>query len=74
MRIMMPNLADRTDFDKMLVFPGLEPGEIEQLRDWYCFTKPIGPSIRIMATAASAGIGFCVVAAGNEPGPAEIDR
>jgi len=61
----MPNLADRTDFDKMLMFSGLEPAEIEQMRDWYCFTKPIGPSIRIMATAASGGIAFSVVAAGN---------
>ena len=71
---MMPNLADRTDCEEMLVLSGLEPAEIEQLRDWHCYTKPIGPSIRIMATAASAGIGFCVVAAGGEPGSAEQHR
>jgi len=61
----------RRAHDGTSVFSGLEPSEIDQLMEWYCYTKPIGPSIRVVATSASPRSGFCVVAAGNQPGPAE---
>jgi hypothetical protein len=63
--------AVRLDDADVLLLTGLEPAEIDDLREWYSYTKPIGPSIKIIATAISCEQGFCVVAAGNEPGSAE---
>jgi hypothetical protein len=56
-----------------LVLSGLEPDEIDHLRDWYFYTKPIGPSIRIKASSASGDLVFDMVATGNVPGPAESE-
>jgi hypothetical protein len=56
----------------MLVLSGLDPDEVDQLREWYCNIKPLGPSIRIIASASGA-CGFCVTAAGNQPWSAEND-
>jgi len=67
----MPNSAVRPDYEGMLVLSGLEQAEIDELREWYCHTKPIGPSIRIRASSPSGEPGFGLVAAGHEPGPAE---
>jgi hypothetical protein len=58
--------------DRKLVFAGLRPAEIDALREWFCHTKPLGPSISISATAGCGGhTDFCAVVAGNEPGSAE---
>jgi hypothetical protein len=54
-----------------IVLPGLATAEIGELREWFCNTKPLGRSIRIIASPASGGPDFAVVAAGNEWGPAE---
>jgi hypothetical protein len=54
-----------------IVLPGLDTAEIEELREWFCNTKPLGRSVRIIASHASGGPDFGVVAAGNEWGPAE---
>jgi hypothetical protein len=70
----MPNSAALPNYDEMLVLSELEPAEINELREWYCHTKPIGPSIRIRATSRSGVRGFGLVAAGHEPGPAERVR
>jgi len=62
----------KPDHGKKLLASGLEPDELAELREWFCYTKPLGPSIRIAATPASGGFdGFCVVAAGNQPGPCD---
>jgi hypothetical protein len=70
---MVPKSEARQTYDELLVFSGLDPAEVDQLRDWYCNTKPIGPSIRVMVDSGSPGYGFGLVAAGNEPGHAESD-
>ena len=50
---------------------GLSPGEIEQLRDWFCYTKPLGSSMKIVTRSkAISGACFSVLIAGHEPGPA----
>jgi len=53
------------------VFSDLKPDEIDELREWFCYIKPIGPGVRIMADPPSAGFAFCVVTAGTEMGPVE---
>jgi hypothetical protein len=68
----MHTSAVRLDDAEVLLLTGLEPDEIGDLREWYTYTKPIGPSIKIRATASSCEQVFCVVAAGNEPGSAEV--
>lgn len=51
---------------------GIGPEEVDELREWFCYTKPLGPSVRVVATSTSGGYGgFRVVAAGNKPGPVE---
>ena len=57
--------------DLVLSVSGLNPDEIHGLWEWFCYTKPIGPTIRVVAPASSSHAGFCVVAAGNEPGAGE---
>jgi hypothetical protein len=69
----MKNNLVLTDYDGAVVLSGLEPDEIDHLRDWYFYTKPIGPSIRVKASSASGELVFGMVAAGNEPGPAESE-
>jgi hypothetical protein len=56
---------------EVLVPSDLELTEIDELREWFCYVKPVGPSIKITVTAASAGHGFCVATTGTEVGPAE---
>jgi hypothetical protein len=72
-QVMIPKSEARQTYDEILVFSGLDPAEVDQLRDWYCYTKPVGPSIRVMVHSASPGHGFGFVAAGSEPGHAESD-
>ena len=40
---MIPESEARQTYDELLVFSGLDPAEVDQLRDWYCYTKPVGP-------------------------------
>ena len=54
-----------------LIAHGLDPEEIDQLRDWFCFTKPIGRSLKIVATPACHGSPLYVRCAGTEPGARE---
>jgi hypothetical protein len=49
---------------------GLDQAEVDEFREWLCYTKPIGPSIRIVAPPVSQEPSvFCAVTAGTEPGP-----
>jgi hypothetical protein len=59
----------QTDRCLELVCSGLEPDELDELREWFCYTKPMGPGIKIVATPESGEqTGFCVEATGNQPG------
>jgi hypothetical protein len=60
--------------DLVLSVSGLEPDEVYALRDWFCYTKPLGPSIRVVTHASTGQAGFCVVASGNEPGADETSE
>jgi hypothetical protein len=62
-------LDDRNEL--LLSVSGLNPDEMDELREWFSYTKPIGPTIRVVAHASSGHAGFCVVATGNEPGAGE---
>lgn len=65
-------LNNATEKLDQIIASGLDAEEIEELRDWYCYTKPIGPSIKIAATPAHEGSpGLFVLSAGTEPGSCE---
>jgi hypothetical protein len=53
------------------VLTGLTQAEIAELREWLCYTKPIGPSIKFEAPATNRGDRSCIVTAGNAPGLVE---
>jgi hypothetical protein len=51
-----------------LVASGLRAAEVEALRDWFRYTKPIGRSVKIVARPISAcDSAYSVLAAGTEP-------
>jgi hypothetical protein len=66
----MPPVATQSQ-SEILLLSDLEPAQLDDLREWLCYVKPIGPSIKITMTAASAGHGFSAVTAGTETGPPE---
>ncbi len=54
-----------------LVAAGLDPAEIGGLREWFCYTKPIGRGVKIVVRSiAEGGSAFSMAAAGTEPEPA----
>jgi hypothetical protein len=60
---------DRTE---RLLASGLNPVKLQELQDWFCYTKPVGTSMKIVARRALKTTPiFRVVAAGTEPGPPE---
>jgi hypothetical protein len=68
----MSGLAIQPDSSDEVIAAGLDPEEIDQLREWFCYTKTIGRSIKIVATPARAGSpSLYVLAAGTEPSPRE---
>jgi hypothetical protein len=55
-----------------LVASGIQPGEVDGLREWFCYTKPIGRAMRIVVRPTSGeDSAFSVLAAGTEPEPPE---
>jgi hypothetical protein len=59
--------ATRTSQLKELVVSELKPAEIDELREWFCNTKPIGPSVRIVAPLRPDGTGgLRIVSSGTE--------
>jgi len=60
------------DGSEELVASGLGPAEVEGLREWFCYTKPIGRGMRIVVRPTYEGDSeFSVLAAGTEPEPLE---
>jgi hypothetical protein len=43
----------------------LESAELHALREWFCYTKPLGPSTRITSDGASIGMAFGIIATGD---------
>jgi len=67
-------VSAQTDYCKE-VASELGLAELDEVREWFCYTKPIGPSIKISATAAfGEQSGFCVIATGTEVGGVEKVR
>jgi hypothetical protein len=42
----MPPFSAALRNSRVLVLSGIEREEIDELREWFCYTKPLGPSIR----------------------------
>jgi len=60
------------DGSEDLVASGLQPAEVDGLREWFCYTKPIGRGMRIVVRPTSEGdSAFSMLAAGTEPEPPE---
>ena len=55
----------RPDGEEILLSSSLSPGDIEETWEWCCYTKPIGPSVR-MAFRQDSGRNLCVTAAGTK--------
>src|SRR6202044_800585 len=56
------------DGSEDLVVSGLHPAEVDGIREWFCYTKPIGRGMRIVVRPTSeADSAFSVQAAGTEP-------
>lgn len=53
------------DGKEELLYSGADPSEVDELREWLSYTKPLGPSFRIVARRASEDL-FCLTSAGNE--------
>jgi len=41
------------DHREQLVFSGPREAELDELREWFCYTKPMGSSVKILATSTS---------------------
>ena len=54
------------DGKEILLFSNPDPGDIEELRMWCCYAKPIGHSVRIRVQEDS-GARFCLTAVGTKP-------
>ena len=63
----MEVLRVRPDGGEELLASGLNSEEIDELRDWFCYTTPMARSMKIVARS-TRGVGPCfsVVTAGHE--------
>lgn len=57
--------------ESVVYLTDLEPADIHGLREWFCYTKPVGPSIRVVASSPGIHCGFRAVTTGTELGPGE---
>jgi hypothetical protein len=56
------------DDTEQVLASGLDSEEVDELREWFCYTKPIGDDMKLVARPASEKeFIFCVHAAGNAP-------
>jgi hypothetical protein len=46
-------VSAKEDRREQLVFSGLREAELDELREWFCYTKPMGSSVKILATSTS---------------------
>jgi hypothetical protein len=63
----------RADGGEELLASGLSSKEIEAVRDWFRYTKPLGQSMKIaVRDGPKSDSEFSVISAGHEPDTAEI--
>jgi hypothetical protein len=64
----------RSDGAEELLASGLSSKEIAALREWFCYTKPLGHGVKIaVRSGPNSGSEFSVIASGHEPDAAEND-
>ena len=62
----------RSDGAEDLLASGLSSGETDELREWFCYTKPMDRSMKIVARSTPQGVSiFSVVTAGYETDASE---
>jgi hypothetical protein len=63
-----------SDGGEELLASGLSSKEIADLRDWFCYTKPLGHGMKIaVRPAPQSGGGFSLVTAGQQLDCAEVN-
>ena len=63
----------RSDGAEELLASELSAEEVDALREWFCYTKPLGHGMKIaVRSAPKSGSGFSVVTAGQVPDTDEI--
>ena len=64
----------RHDGSEDLMASGLRPAEVDGIREWFSYTKPIGHGMRIVVRPTSeVDSAFSLLAAGTEPEPPESE-
>jgi hypothetical protein len=62
----------RSDGCEDVLVSGLSSGEIAEIREWFCYTKPMDRNMRIVVRPSSdADSGFSVVTAGHQAEPSD---
>lgn len=46
----------RSDGNEQLLAAGLTPGEVDEFLDWWRYTKPMGPSVKIIVREDSGNV------------------
>jgi hypothetical protein len=65
----MDVLSVHPDNTEEVLASDLDTRWIDELHDWFCYTKPINQDLKVVARTNSEGdVLFCVHAAGNQAG------
>jgi hypothetical protein len=58
----------QSDGNEHLLASGLTPREIREILDWWRYTKPFGPEVKIVVREQTANA-FCLTATGTDVEP-----
>jgi hypothetical protein len=64
----MDLIETRSDGNERLLASGLTPGEVDEVLDWWRYTKPFGPNIKILVrehSGSTFGVSTTGTAAGD---------
>ena len=60
--------------DEVVLASDVSAVELDEIREWLCYTKPIGHSMKVIARPAPLGDSvFRVRTTGTDPGPSDND-
>jgi|KBSMisStaDraftv2_1062788.scaffolds.fasta_scaffold271576_4 hypothetical protein len=70
----MDLIEARSDGNEHLIASGLTAGEVNEILDWWRYTKPFGPSVRIVVRAHSGdSVGVSTAGTHDETIPPSSD-
>ena len=59
----------RSDGGVQMIASGLTPGEVDQVLDWWRYTKPFGPNARIVVRDSGSTFGVITTGTDTETNP-----